>query len=61
MSSKPSERGPVVLVLSPTRELAMQTAEVYNTIGKDAGIVWCVSVSRVRYYGVTVEPRVQVD
>lgn len=40
MTKKPKERGPIVLVLSPTRELAMQTAAVYETIGQKAKISW---------------------
>jgi superfamily II DNA/RNA helicase len=42
VTAKAAQRGPIVLVLSPTRELAMQTADVYTAIGKDAGISWCV-------------------
>jgi ATP-dependent RNA helicase DBP3 len=31
VSTRPNEQGPIVLVLSPTRELALQTAEVCET------------------------------
>lgn len=44
VTRKAHERGPIVLVLSPTRELAMQTAEVYNKIALNTGIVWCVYI-----------------
>lgn len=34
LGKKPEERGPIVLVLAPTRELAMQTADVFDEANK---------------------------
>ena len=37
---KPFQKGaaPMILVLSPTRELAMQIAEVFSDAGKNCGV-----------------------
>ncbi len=38
LANRQSKRGPIVLVLSPTRELALQTAAVAETAGASCGI-----------------------
>jgi len=50
----PGRNGPLVLILSPTRELAMQTAQVATDAGSAVGVF-----NEVVFGGVSIDPQIR--